>query len=297
MYRIYDDNRYHDIYFKLDNQQLMGAHRVVLITSDVEWFQTLLKSPFKDSKEQVVEVYDITSEVMHLILRYAYGIQPCYKDLDFETVFTIFQAANYFSCRSLVKYLKDYLSAHPDQTKIFWYVDCLIKFNTGFLETDPIPFPIDIFELHQYFEKKYLEPEIIDEAYKVCQLIEHRLMEYLSQEGTVESLSLVGAETLLKKIIYERLKYYYSGIFLSILMRFAKRGLIPYPEIIHFINYDEEHVIDVFPLKVGYSVYAPDYKPEKDYGTFVSGYNDSRDDVKLGEDIDDHTFYHFYKEY
>ena len=295
MHRIYDNNQYQDIYFKLDNQQLMGAHRVVLVTSDVEWFQTLLQGSFKDSKEQIVEVHDVTPEVMDLILRYAYGIEPSYGNLDYEMVFTIFKAANYFSCRSLVEKLKDYLSANPDQTKILWYVDCLIKFNTGL--SPVISFPIDIFELHEYFLEKYSDMGIIDEAYKVCQLIEHPLMEYLIQEGTVEKLSLSGAETLLRKIDYTRLKCYYKNTFLPILMRFAKRGLVPYPEIIHFIKYEAVHIIEVFPLKVGYSVYALHYIPGKDYGTFVSGCNDSRDDVKLEDKIDDRTFYHFYKEY
>ena len=74
MEKLYRDEENRDVWFVLDDGKKFGGHRVVLMNSDVEWFTTILKGSFKESKEKTISVKDVESSVFEIALQYAYGI-------------------------------------------------------------------------------------------------------------------------------------------------------------------------------------------------------------------------------
>lgn len=304
MYRIYEDTKYQDISFKSDDGTITKAHRVVLANSNVEWFKTLLNSSFKDAKDKVIEVHDVESIILEIAIKYAYRIEPSYLDLDFDKMFRIFKAADYFSCNELIKNLKEEV-CRPNlggynQTLVFKYIDCLIHFDNISIvinDLNDLNFKINIFELNGYFREKYQDDINMQKAWSLCELDETSIIDFLSDDGIIENINLVGSRTLLKKIDY--VKEWKSNPDISILMRFAKRGLVFYPEIIHLITYASPYVIEKFPLKVGHLICSTDYNDKNKYGTFVGKLinNSLRvSDEEIGTEVSKYISYIFYEE-
>ena len=54
MEKLYEDEENRDMWFVLDDGKKYGGHKVVLMNSNVEWFTTILKSSFRESKEKEI---------------------------------------------------------------------------------------------------------------------------------------------------------------------------------------------------------------------------------------------------
>lgn len=275
---------YQDIEFKLDDGKTFGAHRLILVNSEVEWFKTMLTSQFIDSTQKTVEVRDIESDVFEIALKYAYHIRPKVVNYDYETIYPIFKAASYFTCFSLIHPL---VNGPQDVESKLCCIDCALQFGGEILKLFH-GLKLNIASIRTYFFDKYLVTDVDEEEQStdedqtenekmVLDMINETLdMSVLVQSDIwdflYESLETCDEEcliVLLKKIDYE---FNLSPRYIHVLTRLAKKGLVPYLEIIHLLSYGQhKFILETFPLKVGYVS-----SQRSEVGTLMFGWDPKR---------------------
>ena len=336
MEHLWTDIKYHDIHFKLDDETIFGAHRVVLANSKVEWFVTMLNSEFRDKTEKTIEIHDIETDVFEIALKYAYGMTPFDKQfkIKFETLYPIFKAASRFVCHSLINELKLkwFVRDKQDKLQVLHYIDCILQFGGEFI-TQTYDFKLNIMDVKIYFLRKYdnnysdnditiqnlfenneednskfVDDETtiennenikysIKEAWKLCSFEQNDILSYLNIPGVIENMDIEEAEIFLKQIKYVEMYNKDKQLFLSVLTKLAKKGFIPYIEIIHLIAYKNPYQINSFPMKVGHIVHSSSYDKSKTCGTFLYGlYGNEKSDTIILGDKNNFISYVFYEE-
>lgn len=120
MQHLYADEKYRDVFFKLDSGKVYGAHRVVLGTSDVEWFRTILETPFKERTDSVIEVRDVSDWAFEIALRRCYKLDTKVNPLDIESHFI---ASTMFLCDDIFENISPEYESAPE------YMRCCLKYN------------------------------------------------------------------------------------------------------------------------------------------------------------------------
>ena len=203
MEKLYEDEENRDVWFLLDDGKKYGGHRVVLMNSDVEWFSTILKSSFRESKEKTISVKDVESFVFEIALKYAYGIVSFDGRFIFnrESVLPIFKAASHFLCKNLIEKLRDRCA---NSAKIV-FIDCGLQFGDEFLNYISA-FDISIENSIKYFNKIYSDEEerqeFMQKFFDISSIKEGEVYNYLNETGVAETLDLKIAERFLKIINY-----------------------------------------------------------------------------------------------
>ena len=261
---LYHNTKYQDIQFELDDGTIYGAHRVVLDSSNVEWFKTILNSSFGDSTSKIVKIKDIESKVFEIALKYAYNIPPYLKNFGFNALYPIFKAASYFLCPGLVHSVID--ETKLNEAKILILIDCILQ--TGF--DFPIKWTVKIFSVIRYFSQRYQDDalrEMIQETWKICPLDQDDILAYLSAPRAADDEeSLI----LLKKITYNSK---HRTKIINILDHMAQRNLIPYSENIHLPLYPKGFIFH--NNKIGYLVSSVGFDEHNQMDKFLCGWNSS----------------------
>lgn len=306
MQKLYQSN-FQDVEFKLDDGRVFGAHKVVLLNSKVEWFKTMLTSKFKDSEQKTLEIHDIESDVFEIALKYAYDMLPSTGKFEFEIIYPIFKAANYFTCFDLSNQL---IKRATYQQEKLCCLDCALQFGGKILEPCH-GLKLSIEEVRLYFLDKYVnnndgedneedKEEDKEENEKIALNLINETLEISSLDQAniwtflYESLETCDEECiiiLLKKIDYITMSIS-NKLGINVLTRLAKRGLVPYLEIIHLLTYGmESFIIDTFPLKVGY------LSAHGEIGTFMFGWDPKRRqriNMEYGHVVAQHVQYVYY---
>jgi len=318
MQHLFDDTKYHDIRFKLDDGTVFGGHRVVLYHSKVQWFKTMLSGDFREATDSTVQVREVESHVFEIALKYAYGITPFLEKFSFEkqNVMPIFQAASHFVCHDLVfdlhnKWLPETSSSiilqGPVAKKVLCFVDCGLQFG-GEFHYIISEFRLRIMDISNYFLHDYgyegdlpKSAALIREAYSISKLNHDDILSYLKMPKIVDGMDLELAEIFLPKIDYVRGSCTDRIDFIRILTKLGNKQLIPLTEIIHLTLYEIPIIIEKYPLKVARAIPSVGFKihvPE-DRGEFLFGWNtkDGRklENAVLGKLNSDHHFYVFYE--
>lgn len=294
MQNLYHNTKYQDIHFQLDDGKIYGAHRVVLDSSNVEWFKTILNSQFGDSVSKTVTIKGIESKVFKIALKYAYTFQPLVSEFTFEVLYPIFKAATYFLCPELVRLIVD--RTYLTEQYILILLDCIIQ--SGFTEITP-KFTVKIYSIIKYFSGRYLNDdltlykEMIKEAWKICSIDQDDILSYLSASGvTDDEKSLI----LLKKITYNS---HQRNKIISILNDLAARKLIPYSENIHLPLYPKGYII--IKNKISYLVSSINFDETHQMDMFLCGWNSASrsmiHDIKPGSlpENEDHWYIYYAK--
>jgi len=104
--KAYENESLKDITFVLDSGKEFKAHKIILITSDIEYFKILLETnvgktdPNQMTTILISDCFDIEFK---FILDWVYGIKPDYKLIDDnKELYYLFRAADRFICKSII---------------------------------------------------------------------------------------------------------------------------------------------------------------------------------------------------
>ena len=159
----------------------------------------------------------------------------------------------------------------------------------------------------KYFDSTYSDIEdkieFTKKTIEICCFKENDVFNLLSSSEMADHMSIKIAELFLKLINYPYRINANAATFPLLLCKFAKRGLIPYQEIVHLMMYGiNSFVIEKFPLKIGLKVPSLGFKiriPE-DRGKILFIFNEhsnSTEEYQPGNLKEDrHLSYIFYSE-
>lgn len=240
MNKIYGDTEYSDICFKLDDGTIFHAHKVILAYSGSSYFRSVIYSKnFKESTTNIVELEDCSNTVFEIALKHAYGVLT-FKDKynDIEDVRNIFVAASRFDCTELVIVLSSKMIT-PDEQLIF--ANVVLDYGE---------------EFKHHLTSKYLS--IIDmtiDHQKLTQMIELMKIHSFVIEGFLydccnqQNLQTIDNDLIvacLKKVDYTKLIKMYD-----LLRCLAKHNYLPYQEVLKLLHFQDIHILEKYPLKVG----------------------------------------------
>jgi len=238
MNKIYGDTEYSDICFKLDDGTIFHAHKVILAYSGSSYFRSMIYSKnFKESTSNIVELKDCSNSVFEIALKHAYGILV-FKDKynDIEDVRNIFAAASRFDCVNLVEVLSSKMVEYDEQ---LIFANVVLDYGE---------------EFKHHLASKYLS--IIDmtmDHQKLTQII--NLMSVMPNviEGFLyDCFKQQNLETINNDLIVACLKKVdYIKLMPDVSRYLAKHNYLPYQEVLKLLHFQDIHILEKYPLKVG----------------------------------------------
>lgn len=307
MEKLLDEKKYCDVIFKLDSGKEYSAHRAVLVVSDVECFKTLFNSSFCESasvsNSPPIVIHDVSEKSFEYCLKYAYTRKCMIASdddgkRDDEDIHHILKAASFFGCMPLAKELwenTDYVGRNR-----LLFIECALAFGNEF---EPL-FTGMNFTLSQILNHfvvdntiKRLRIHAVARLVTISAIDSAYVFTYLDKPGVVKNgekdllIALLGKLDLVREF-----KRHYAAVTSRVLYECSKRGLVDPIQILRLLAYNAPHVIQQFPLIVGYKVESLRYKAGEAYdGKFLFCIKTSGD-LKQGfkeeivSDIDPATF-------
>lgn len=254
MEAIYGDTQYHDVYFKLDSGKIVGAHQVVLATSEVEWFSNAVQSHTGNPRNPI-DALRISDETFEIALKWCYRIKT-YKNESVENLESYFMASVFSGCPAIVEKALCSLDSSVNPST-------LIALGLKYRVTSAVR-DIDIEQILKMLENReinddeirFLLKAYIDEASKrqSSKLISQWLSSFFVIDGVLHSLALTYPDVtdfLFRTVLLATVVLYCSDEDkVDLFKRLIMDGLMDTNKV-ELLQQDDVIILPGFPIQLG----------------------------------------------